>query len=386
MQRLNVLLIIGAILALLLVGLVNTPVLAPASLSTEPLPSTLRPTVESSPTRTPRPTVLRERATNAPTPVASESPPATPTPTATITPTPLPENEEPVDTQLDIPRYRPNEMGDILILEYHSIARPEGRWTRTPENFRGDLEYLLANGYYPVNLIDVVRKNLDHVPRGRRPVVLTFDDATTGQFHYLEDESIDPDCAIGILLAMHEEYGKDWPLRATFFVLLNVSEPGSPLFHQSAYGPQKVRALVNWGLEVGSHTIHHANLGQITAEEIKWELAVSQNRIAALLPGYTTRSFSVPYGAYPSDISLLEEGYSESADLRYRYEAAVQVGYKPAPSPFSPDFNPYLIPRVQAFQASLDQWFAYYEQYPERYYVSDGGQDDAPGKLNELQE
>ena len=129
-------------------------------------------------------------------------------------------------------------------------------------------------------------------------------------------------------------------------------------------------------MEVGSHTISHANLAQITAEEIKWELAVSQNRIMALVPGYTPRSFSVPYGAYPGDVSLLKEGYSESADLHYRYEAAVQVGYKPAPSPFSPDFDPYFIPRVQAFQASLDQWFSYYEQYPERYYVSGGAEQE----------
>jgi peptidoglycan/xylan/chitin deacetylase (PgdA/CDA1 family) len=266
-------------------------------------------------------------------------------------------------------------MGDILILEYHSIARPEGRWTRTPENFRADLEYLLTHGYYPVNLIDVVRQNLDHVPRGRRPVVLTFDDSTTGQFQYLEDGSIDPDCAVGILLTMHEKYGQDWPLRATFFVLL---EPESLLFRQSASGPQKVRALVDWGMEIGSHTVRHVNLSQATAEEVKWELAVSQNWITELVPGYTARSFSVPYGAYPSDITLLQGGYSESADLHYRYAAAVQVGYRPAQSPFSPNFDPYLIPRVQAFQESLDQWLSYYEQHPERYYVSEGNRENAP--------
>ena len=35
-----------------------------------------------------------------------------------------------------------NELGRIMILEYHRIDYPEERWTRTPENFRRDLEWL----------------------------------------------------------------------------------------------------------------------------------------------------------------------------------------------------------------------------------------------------
>ena len=45
-----------------------------------------------------------------------------------------------------------NELGRIMILEYHRIDYPEGRWTRTPENFRRDLETLYARGYRLVNL------------------------------------------------------------------------------------------------------------------------------------------------------------------------------------------------------------------------------------------
>ena len=33
----------------------------------------------------------------------------------------------------------PNELGRVMILEYHKIDYPEERWTRTPENFRRDL-------------------------------------------------------------------------------------------------------------------------------------------------------------------------------------------------------------------------------------------------------
>jgi peptidoglycan/xylan/chitin deacetylase (PgdA/CDA1 family) len=288
------------------------------------------------------------------------------------------ERADPTDTSRNtsthnIPTYPPNRLGDVLVLVYHGIGRPEGRWMRTPENLRGDLEYLLAHGYYPVNLIDVARGNLDRVPYGRRPIVLTFDDSTAGQFRYLEDGTIDPDCAVGILKAMYDDHGEDWPLRATFFVLLNASKPGAFLFRQSDLGPQKVCTLVAWGMEVGSHTITHADLSQTDPDDIRWELAVSQDRIEALVPGYRVRSFALPYGSYPADRSLVEEGYSESEDLTYRYEAVVRLGAKPASSPFSIDFDPLLIPRVQAIQSQLDMWFSHYERHPERYYVSDGG-------------
>ena len=44
-----------------------------------------------------------------------------------------------------------------MILEYHKIDLPEERWTRTPENFRRDLERLWERGYRarrPQRLLD----------------------------------------------------------------------------------------------------------------------------------------------------------------------------------------------------------------------------------------
>jgi peptidoglycan/xylan/chitin deacetylase (PgdA/CDA1 family) len=326
-------------------------------------------------------------STALPSTIPPTMPPATPSPTPVPPPAlgplesaqpPLGSAQPPLGTAtpgLSIPSYPPNTLGDILVLEYHAIGEPEARWARTPDNFRADMEYLLAHGYYPVNLIDVVRRNLGSVPRGRRPVVITFDDSTEGQFRYLDDGSLDPRSAVGILKAMHNRYGADWPLRATFFVLLGTGEPGSLLFGQDGSGPWKVQRLAGWGMEVGSHTIHHMDLGQASAEQIRWELAMSENRIEALAPGLTVHSLSVPYGSYPADSSILHEGEAgtPNGNLHYRYEAAVKVGGEPAPSPFSPHFDPFFIPRVQAIQSELDHWLGYFEQHPEKYYVSDGG-------------
>ena len=101
------------------------------------------------------------------------------------------------------PRLAPNELGRVMILEYHKIDRPEHRWTRTPENFRRDLETLYAGGYRLIGLNSLLDGRIA-VPAGTTPVVLTFDDSSPGQFRYLQRNGtleIDPESAIGILEA-----------------------------------------------------------------------------------------------------------------------------------------------------------------------------------------
>ena len=391
------LLLIAVLVSILFVArwaVAEPPATEVAQLPTGLPTSTPLPTTRSAATPTPSLIPTEEIETEITAPTVTEAQVTTPT----LPPTAIPaeptkeagEQTQPAETArdtpaIDIPTYPPNRLGDVLVLVYHGIGRPEARWVRTPENFRADLEYLLAHGYYPVNLIDLARGNLDHVPQGRRPIVLTFDDSTAGHFRYLEDGTIDPDCVVGVLKAMHDAYGEDWPLRATFFVLLHAGKPGPLLFRQAGLGPQKVQALVDWGMEVGSHTITHADLSQIGPDEIKWELAVSQNRIEALVPGYRVRSFALPYGIYPADASLLKEGYAPSEDLTYRYEAVVTLRARPALSPFSAEFDPLFITRVQAIQSQLDTWFSYYERYQERYYTSAGDErEKLPLRLQEL--
>src|SRR5881396_1048570 len=78
----------------------------------------------------------------------------------------------------------PNELGRVMVLEYHKIDYPEERWTRTPENFRRDLETLYARGYRLQSLNGLIEGKIT-VPAGTTPIVLTFDDSSPGQFRYL---------------------------------------------------------------------------------------------------------------------------------------------------------------------------------------------------------
>jgi peptidoglycan/xylan/chitin deacetylase (PgdA/CDA1 family) len=254
-------------------------------------------------------------------------------------------------------------MGQVLVLEYHRIGEPEERWQRTPANFKQDMEYLYANGYFPTNIVDLVQGFPD-VPAGKKPVVLTFDDSYAGQFRYLEDGTIDPDSAVGMLLDIHHQYGANWPLKGTFYVLPDA------LFGQRDRAGQKLQWLVEQGFEVAGHTMTHFNLSQGSDDDVQRELAVSQRQLEAQLPAYKVQSLSVPYGAYPLNPNLVASGIWDGAP--YTYSNVVMVGGGAGPSPHSADFDPYYIRRTQAIQTELDYWLGYFAEHPELYYVSAG--------------
>jgi hypothetical protein len=160
----------------------------------------------------------------------------------------------------------PNELGRVMILEYHKIDYPEARWTRTPENFRRDLETLYAKGYRLIALGDLLDGRIV-LPAGTTPVVLTFDDSSPGQFRYIEQNgvlAIDPKSAIGILEAFTREH-PDFGRAATFFVL-PAADPPNRLFNQPAWEGHKLQYLVSHGYEIGNHTLWHANLPSIPGD------------------------------------------------------------------------------------------------------------------------
>jgi peptidoglycan/xylan/chitin deacetylase (PgdA/CDA1 family) len=225
------------------------------------------------------------------------------------------------------------------VLEYHLIGRPEGRWQRTPENFRRDLEWLYANNYYPFNLRDIIGGFKD-LPAGKKPVVLTFDDSTIGQFNYLTDGKLDPDSAVGILrdcCARHP----DWPLRATFFVLIATNAPSHNLFGQPALAGRKLRQLEEWGMEVGAHTYSHDRLDKISAaaarRSLERELAVLAKYVSAEIV-----SLALPEGKYPPDVSVLE---------KFKLIAEVAGGMNPA------KYDPRHIKRIQTIPAEWRNFF-----------------------------
>jgi hypothetical protein len=265
---------------------------------------------------------------------------------------------------------RPNELGRVMILEYHKVDYPEERWTRTPENFRRDLETLYARGYRLQSLNDLLDGKIT-VAAGFTPVVLTFDDSSPGQFRYIEQGGtlvIDPKCAVGVLEAFIAEK-PDFGRGATFFVLPGASRPNR-LFNQPEHEGRKLRFLVERGYEIGNHTLWHANLGKYPEAVVRKQIAEAQQWIQRHVPDYRIRTLALPHGVYPRDVTWAVRGSAMGAS--YSHDAILMVAGGAAPSPFSRGFDPLRLPRIQAVERDLAYWLRYFDQRPQERFVSDG--------------
>ena len=264
----------------------------------------------------------------------------------------------------------PNELGRVMILEYHKIDQPEERWTRTPDNFRRDLERLWERGYRLVALNAFLDRKVA-IPRGTTPVILTFDDSSPGQFKLIEKNGewiVDPDCAVGILEAFerrHPEFGH----AATFFVLPG-ADPPNRLFNQKELATRKLQYLASRGYEIGNHTLWHANLAKYPERVVRQQIATAQEWIQRHVPSYRIRTLALPMGSYPSDIRWTIEG--AEGQNSYRHDAILMVAGGAASSPYARTFDPYHLPRIQAVESELARWFSHFDRNPQERYVSDG--------------
>ena len=261
-----------------------------------------------------------------------------------------------------------NELGQIPVLLYHDITDQQGTDTRTPQQLASDIQLLKSNGFYPINVRDLASGNID-IPAGMSPVVLTFDDSTSGQYNILDDGTLDPQSAVGVLQAAKE--AGNWASKATFYCLINVASKDEELFGQPDHQQEKLRNLVDWGYEVGSHTYSNLNLQKADPLDVQKELQQSQAKLQDLIGGdYLVTSLSVPSGEYPANVSLLAGGaYSGKS---YTYTSAVTLGDTVCPSPFSTSFDVMHIPRITVTANTLRDVIANLKAHPELRYISDG--------------
>jgi peptidoglycan/xylan/chitin deacetylase (PgdA/CDA1 family) len=262
----------------------------------------------------------------------------------------------------------PNPQGKVMILEYHKIDYPEARWTRTPENFRKDLQRFYEKGYSLIRLEDFLENHI-HVEKGRTPIILTFDDSSPGQLRFIPDGKggyqVDPNCAVGILesfYAIHPDFG----LAAIFFVL-PAADPPNRLFNQPEYTQEKLRYLIKKGFEIGNHTYWHATLSKMSPEGVRKQLALAVKAIQAAVPGYVPKAMALPLGVYPNDRSLLLEGSYEG--VSYHHLGVLMVAGGPAVPPGHPSFDPLKIPRIQAVETEMNYWLRYFDSHPQERYT-----------------
>ena len=316
--------------------------------------------------------------TSSPATLASYTP-ATATPIPTVaTPTPPPATPVSTLTAAQLAQYKPNELGWIMVLMYHAINHDGGDYATTPDELRGDLQWLYDHNFYVIPASDYIKDDIK-APAGKRPVVITFDDGEVSQFRYLVDASgnktIDPNCAVGILEKFYAEH-PDFGHGGVLFSILPLAPFAWPAAEdQVPYEKEKVQFLIDHGYEIGNHTINHINMKQATNDDIKKELAGAVGMMRDFSPRAQMQVIAVPFGEYPShgDTTLFE-GFDYNGK-HYSSIGALMVGANPAQSPEDKDFDPYWIPRIRGSRDQIDKWFRFAEDNPGILYVSDGNPD-----------
>jgi hypothetical protein len=273
-------------------------------------------------------------------------------------------------SQIDL-SLNPNELGEIMILMYHGIGDTESDWQRTPENFRKDLEYMYHNKYQMISLNDYAKGEIK-TKAGYTPIILTFDDGRQNNFNYIEENGqlvIDPDCAVGILEEFKNKYS-DFDVTASFFL-------GTNPFGQKEYVNDKMNFLVDNGYDIGNHTYSHEKLEMLGSDDIQAEIGSVNNIINSYVPDYNIETLALPHGSNPKDeyLDYMLEGSYEGRE--YKNIAVLDVGWRPAYSPFDTMNNFKSLYRVTASEIKVDNcgmydYFKQFEAGSREKFISDG--------------
>jgi peptidoglycan/xylan/chitin deacetylase (PgdA/CDA1 family) len=264
---------------------------------------------------------------------------------------------------------QPDELGVIPVLMHHQIRQNGSTYDLTAGQFRAELARLWRDGYYPVRASDLVSGRLD-VPKGKTPVVMTFDDATNNQIAFLPDGRVDPKTAVGIFEDFAAQH-PGFPATGTFYVPRNA-------FNGDGESAQKTFGwLVANGFELGNHTKDHIALNTLGATAVQRQLVLGNRLLTDRLPGYRAQTMALPLGALPHPASLAARGTWDGQ--AYRFAGVFLSGAEPAPSPFSTGWSPGAIPRILpnprwngARDFTWGMWLDALERNPQLRYVSDG--------------
>jgi peptidoglycan/xylan/chitin deacetylase (PgdA/CDA1 family) len=215
--------------------------------------------------------------------------PPRPTPHASASPSPAP----PTDVASVAKR------ADVPVLCYHQIRTPtsadsaqDRTYIVSPKVFAAQMDALDRAGYTTITGEALV----DHVAKGtklpRKPILLTFDDASAGQYTR----------ALPVL--------REHDFVATFFVMTVVlGKPGWLTRGQ-------VRKLEEAGMTIGAHTYDHKAVPEYGGDDWATQLEQPGRDLKRLL-GHPVRLFAYPFGAYDAGAvpHLWSAGYRAAFQL-----------------------------------------------------------------------
>ena len=236
----------------------------------------------------------------------------------------------------------------VPILMYHDVGYPNkssysARYVVTPDNFRKQLELLHRKDYVPISIDEYLRDDFSGVPKDKRPVILTFDDATKGQFRYVDNKEIDPESAVGIMNNFSKEHD-DWRKKAAFFIdFVDTDGFFQVPFEQKGKEKDKISYLKENGYEVYCHTMYHPSLERAGFKDIVNDIRTFKYLMEQM--DFEKKGIiAVPYGAFPQmdkTLNFLDKKFD------YYFAAFARTPDKRAKRVNSENFDAKYIPRIE---------------------------------------
>jgi len=183
----------------------------------------------------------------------------------------------------------------VLVLNFHKIDMLEHALSVAPADFDHQMQYLSEQGYHTITPNELFKALKKGAELPDKPILITFDDGYAD--NYVN--------AYPIL----KKYG----FTATFFVITDF------ISHDPRFMTwQQIREMHDNGFTIGSHTVHHTPLTELTNEQVTTELIDSSQMIEQKI-GEKPRFFAYPTGAYNDEVRRLvhQAGYKLAFTVRY---------------------------------------------------------------------
>ena len=200
---------------------------------------------------------------------------------------------------------------NVPILTYHYIRVNPDRNDRmgfalsvTPSDFAAQMDWLAQNGYHTITTEDLYTYLNRYGGLPSKPVILTFDDGYADFYT----------TALPIL-------------RSHGFVAVSYVVSGFvgwPGYMTSA----QIREADRSGMEIGSHTVNHANLANVSAGAVRTQIVQSKEFLEQVV-GHPVSSFCYPSGKYTSAVAsaVAAAGYHDATTTTYGYSYTLANRY-----------------------------------------------------------
>ncbi len=174
----------------------------------------------------------------------------------------------------------------VPILAYHMVSDEPEVYSVNQGDFETQMRYLAEQGYAAISLAELFDAAAGKAALPARPVIITFDDGYEDNY--------------SSALPIMEKYG----MKATVFVIAgSVGQPGYLSW-------QQIQDMHNRHTEIGSHTMTHVALNELTPPDLIREVVESKTLLEENLH-VPVDFLAYPYGQFNTAVkeTLRQAGY-----------------------------------------------------------------------------